>query len=715
MGSYSSDVGLFGLSSLNEPDDFLKLSRAAIERVNGLRSQIHASSSDSVSSAEQTLLALDSVSNEVCSVIDAAELCRHVHVDPQWRASAEASFAQLSTFIHTLNGDTKMYRKLACIVEDGTLMAALDTEESRLFAADLKREFESEGIHLDESKREAVARIQGEVVGWETAVMQNITAPWGSGPASSQVQFTMGPLPEIEMQGLRAYLANFTSQPTDETLSNCPADPRIGASLLARIPKSLIRRQVWHGTRGAPEANAAAIGGLVRSRHDLASSLGYPSYAHKILQNRVLESPEQVNAFLRTTADKVRPLAEEQMHNLTALKRRIINSGSGSDGKFDETVMPWDVAYLSNVYRTSFAARAKGSSSDALSQVARHLPLSACLDGLEDLLNTMFGIVLRRRDLKPGEAWAGPSTGILSYSIETSNGGPLGHVYLDLFSRRDKIPASAHFTIRCGCTNASSWQGQEEGQRHQLPIVALVFNFQPRVGSSASTSLDNVFLTLSELENFFHEWGHALHSLLSRTTYQHLSGTRGPLDAVEVPSHMMEEFVRDAQVLSEFGQNMPAGILEEALEQHQSLAAVETQTQLLYSVADQVLFGVEAAEMVHTHARNEDLFGAMEAAVAQAQTSFTSLPLDDRGAPLLQLASHGHLTNYGGSYYSYLFARMYAAQIYDRHLADASARQTGGRAVWEGLLRHGASRNAAGMLEEVGGKFCPDLYLSRLG
>lgn len=220
-------------------------------------------------------------------------------------------------------------------------------------------------------------------------------------------------------------------------------------------------------------------------------------------------------------------------------------------------------------------------------------------------------------------------------------------------------------------------------------------------------------LSLHELETFFHEWGHALHSLLSRTTFQHLSGTRGPLDAVEVPSHLMEEFARDARVLGSLGTHMPSGLAEEALAQHTSLSAVEMQTQLLFSAADMVAFGPGAGALVRDSHHN-DVFGRVEEHVARAQISLTSLPLDDMGAPLVQLASHGHLTNYGGSYYSYPFAKMYAAQIYERHFSRDPHSRRGGVAVWRGLLQHGNSRDAKTMLEDVGGAFDPDSFLRRI-
>lgn len=689
----SHPQGLFGLSALQEPGDFIKLSEKAMNRVDVLRNDIKVSLGASY--PEETLLALDSVSNEVCSVIDAAELCRHVHDDQEWRTQAEKSFWMLSTFIHSLNGDSALYKKLADVVNTPSSYTSL-SEESKIFAKDLMKEFESEGIHLNATDRECIMDLHGKVVAQETLVMQNI-----SSEVDVSVTFPVGPLDHSDASSVRAYLANFTPQPTDLSMLHCPVCPRIGGMLLSRASSPALRGHVWHGVRRAPTANVAAVGGLVRTRHELARALEYESYAHKVLENRVLRSPLAVDAFITKTAEAIRPAAEVQMAELSSLKRRL----NGGD---NNALMPWDLTYFSHIYKQSLGG------SDVLTSVRKHFPISACLEGIEALFLKLFNIKMIRQRMTEGESWTShiESPGIYSYRVETADGGmPLGQVYLDLFPRPNKIPAAAHFTVRCGCSNTSQVDGtttpvRDGEHQHQLPIVALVFNMNGHGQAS------EVCLSVQELETFFHEWGHALHSILSRTTFQHLSGTRGPLDAVEVPSHLMEEFARDSRVLSALAPSAPAGLIEEALAQQGALSAVELQTQLLFGAADQTAFGPRAAELVKGASDDHEIFARLEAAVGEDQQRLTCLPMGPgpTPVPIMQLTSHGHLTNYGGAYYSYLFARMYAAQIYDRHFATDPSNAQGGQLVWKGMLQYGASRDAGEMLTNVGGDFSPELY-----
>lgn len=118
----------------------------------------------------------------------------------------------------------------------------------------------------------------------------------------------------------------------------------------------------------------------------------------------------------------------------------------------------------------------------------------------------------------------------------------LRYIYLDLYPRANKYNHAAHFTVRCGRRLTNS-------QSYQIPVVALVTNFSRPAANQPS------LLTHAELETLFHEFGHAMHSLLSRTEFQHLSGTRAQLDFVETPSHLFEYFAWDHRVVGKFAKH----------------------------------------------------------------------------------------------------------------------------------------------------------------
>ena len=201
----------------------------------------------------------------------------------------------------------------------------------------------------------------------------------------------------------------------------------------------------------------------------------------------------------------------------------------------------------------------------AQNKMREYLSVYNCLTGLQMVSQALFGISLQRETINPYEGWlqnhAHSSNDsrnseedahlVQKFSvIDDKTGEKMGTVFFDLFERNHKFPGSAHFTVQCGCERTSvrhSGSQDSLGTHRQLPIVALVFHFHAPQGVSSSSGgginsrgtddvLKNCLLTLKEVETLHHEWGHALHSLLSQTRFQHLSGTRGGSDFVEVSS-----------------------------------------------------------------------------------------------------------------------------------------------------------------------------------
>ena len=129
--------GLLSLPSFKSADDFLLRSAEAMKLCSALREEV----SKEVDPLK-TLLLLDQISNEVCSVLDVAEFCRNAHDDEEYREKAEHAFSTLSLFIHNLNTDITLYTALQRIVDTESIIKMLP-EEHKLFAKDLKSEFES--------------------------------------------------------------------------------------------------------------------------------------------------------------------------------------------------------------------------------------------------------------------------------------------------------------------------------------------------------------------------------------------------------------------------------------------------------------------------------------------------------------------------------------------------------------------------------------------
>ena len=138
------------------------------------------------------------------------------------------------------------------------------------------------------------------------------------------------------------------------------------------------------------------------------------------------------------------------------------------------------------------------------------------------------------------------------------------------------------------------------------------------------------------------------------------------MDFVEVPSHLFEYFARSPNIIQQWarhhrtGQKPPVLLLEEALLSRNPFGAVETQTQILLSAADQHIFGPGLGDVQGL--APTDIYQKARLDVVQIQQKLTDLPVEKQN-PAINMALHSHFVNYGGGYYSYLFAKMYAAQV----------------------------------------------------
>ena len=164
----NENVGLYSIEGLNKPCDFLKLASMSIDSCNKIRQSLgNKLSSNTILSNKQDasiiLKELDDISNLVCCVIDAAELCRNTHSNQEWRDYAEKVFGMLSSYIAELNADDTLY-KILVEVNKSSVIDELNEEERR-FGRVLQNEFERDGIHLSIEQRNEVATIQGYITG----------------------------------------------------------------------------------------------------------------------------------------------------------------------------------------------------------------------------------------------------------------------------------------------------------------------------------------------------------------------------------------------------------------------------------------------------------------------------------------------------------------------------------------------------------------------
>jgi intermediate peptidase len=638
---------------------------------------------------------LDAISQAVCNVIDAAELARSVHADERWRESAHNAFGVLSEYIGALNSDPVLYRSLVSVSDDPRSFSAL-SEEERRFATLLRAEFEREGIHLqDPATREELHEIQGVTTDLESAFSRNLVSippKTFRAPAESVRQVLPFPV-------LQHYAP--TLSPSSSPEIELPAEQALLQSLIRYSPDPALRRQAYLESVTAVPENLSVLDGLVRSRDRLARLLGFESYADYALRDKMARSPGRVASFLARAGDRNRPAFRSDMERVLDAKRRVEGTAAASGGGSGSAVEPWDIPYYVGLLKAR-----DGFDAQALSE---YLPLESCVGGMQTLVRLLFGIDMVEVRMTDEERWdkkearsrseaaGGAGTAedphrVRRFDFFDQGGAPLGTLYFDVFPRPGKYGHAAHFTVRCGClartspSPANPQSGDDNDAAYQKPIVALVCNF---------SSARDGNLTHGEFETLFHEFGHALHSLLSRTKFQHMSGTRAAMDFVETPSHLMEnfawdpEFLRIVAVHGRTGEAMPDNMLHQLLASRYAFSGIERQNQIIYALFDQRLFGRQSGASISS----VDLFDELHRANGMPHASGTHWH-----------SRFGHLVTYGAGYYGYLFSQVFAGDIWKECFEERSLSRESGDRLWHRMLRHGGAKDPWLMLEDILGR-----------
>ena len=611
----------------------------------------------SIQHASGTLFLLDSISKHVCNVIDAAELCRCVHANPRWRDSASNAYEIMSDYIGQLNADTNLYRALTSITSSHLFQSL--SEEQRRLAVLLKAEAERKGIHLPDSERQHVRQLQSHLTQLETLFQENIT---NSPPKFFDVDAT-----SVEQVMPRHVVEAHVPQsgaPGKITLSS---DATIVNTLDRYSTNPKLRRHVFMESMTLCPENLHVLEELRTVRHESATAQGFPSYADRTLQNTMAKNRATVAAFLENLQQRIRGPYRKDMEMIAGAKQYVEGPGSGP-------VEPWDLSFY-----TGFLKARNGFKT---SEVATYFTIPKCIEGMQLLVKELFGITMKETAMSPEETWdeTSPGESAVRKFTFSSEDADLGTMYLDLYPREGKYVDAAQFTVLCGCAETV------DARDFQRPVIALVCNL--------SSGIDGNAVSHSEVETLFHEFGHALHSLLSRTTFQHMSGTRVAMDFAETPSHLMEHFVWDATFLKRVAGHAVTGdaisdtLIARLQQSRYEFKSVEMQNQILFSRFDQVLFGPPIAGKT-----SSEIFAGLhrELGVSYAHGTHSHSQFD-------------HLVTHGAGYYGYLYSEAFASDIWQTCFAANSLSRSSGERLWRELLSHGGTREPEGMLKELLGR-----------
>jgi peptidyl-dipeptidase Dcp len=318
------------------------------------------------------------------------------------------------------------------------------------------------------------------------------------------------------------------------TLSRSSIEPFLQFSARRELRETAFRAWAARGESGGATDNREIAAEMVRLRAERARLLGYESYAHYRLADTVAKTPGAALDLLESvwTAGVARARKEED-----ALQE--IAAGEGDNFK----VAPWDWRYLAE-------KRRKAEFDFDESETKPYLQLDGIIEAAFHAANRLFGLEFAERfDLELYHP------DVRAWTVTGRDGEPLALFIGDYFARTSK---------RSGAW-MSVFRGQEKLDGAQLPIVVNVMNFAK--GGEGEASL----LSFADTRTLFHEFGHALHGMLSDVTYPMIAGTHVAGDFVEFPSQLYEHWIAEPEMLRRFalhyktGEPMPESLLMELI------------------------------------------------------------------------------------------------------------------------------------------------------
>ena len=265
------------------------------------------------------------------------------------------------------------------------------------------------------------------------------------------------------------------------------------------------------------ETNVLHIAQLRQAR---ASLLGYPNYATFALEERMAETPEKVIAFLNEQLAKDKPQAIKELEELKTFS-----------GLTD--FQQWDFAYYAEKLKQE-----RYQIDDSL--LKPYLALDKAVEGMFAVAYKLYGL-----QFTPTDEVEKYHPEVQTYKVTDENGNYLALFYTDFFPRAGK---------RNGAWMTSyKEQYRDEQGNDSRPHISIVCNFTRPTDTAPS------LLTFNELTTLFHEFGHALHGMLSKVTYPSLSGTNVARDFVELPSQLMENWCYEEETLRLFATHYQTG------------------------------------------------------------------------------------------------------------------------------------------------------------
>lgn len=471
---------------------------------------------------ENTVVALDQ-SGEMLSRVSAVFFALEgANTNPQIDSISEIVTPLLTEHSDNINLNTDLFKRIESVKKND--FEGRSKEDQQLIDKYYKK-FIRSGIALDGAKQDRMREINKE--------MSLLTLSFSKNVLGDTKAFELVIDNEKDLSGLPAGLIAAAAETAKQrghegkwvfTLDKPSWEPFVQYADNRALREKIYTAMNMRANNDNDNDNKKNIEKIVSLRLERANLLGYPSHAAYVLDETMAKTPENVNALLENLWSHALPKAKQESAELLAMAKKL--------GHNISKIEPWDWWYYSEKVR-------KEKYDLDEEAIREYLKADNVLNGIFSVAGNLYGIKFNKIDIPIYHE------DVNAFEVTEADGKLIGVIYFDSYARP-------------GAKRAGAWMGSYRKQsvkdgKQIHPIVYNVGNYNPPADGKPA------LLNLDQVETMFHEFGHALHGLLSQCNYNGLSGTAVARDFVELPSQIMEHWAFQPEVMKMYAKHYETG------------------------------------------------------------------------------------------------------------------------------------------------------------
>ena len=478
---------------------------------------------------ENTVLAMENSGKLLSRVSTVFYNLNSANTNEEIQSIAKELAPKLSAHNDNINLNDALFKKVKA-VWDNQKNFKLNKEQAKILE-NLYKNFVRSGANLSEENKKRLREINSEMAVATLKYGQNILAETNSYELVISDKNDLLGLPNEHIEtAANDGKAKGKTGKWVFTLSNSSVMPFLQYSSNRKLRKEIWNAYQMRANNGNDKDNKVLAIKIANLRGEKARLLGYTTHADYVLEKSMAKNPETATKLLNDLWIPALNMAKKEEEDIQKMMQK--------EG-INETVQPYDWRFYTEKIRIERFNLDE-------QEMKPFFSLEKTREGIFMVCKNLYGLQFKQLNNVPKY-----HEDVTVWEVSEANGTHIGILYMDFHPRASK---------RGGAWMTSYRNQKMENGKRIAPVVSIVCNF------TKPTENAPALLTFDEVSTFFHEFGHALHGLLSNVTYESLAGTSVPRDFVELPSQIMENWASEPEVMRMYAKHYKTGeVISDAL------------------------------------------------------------------------------------------------------------------------------------------------------